>query len=488
MRVNGGKGHLFSLAQSQCPALCEYTVKYHYIRNYKEDVHAHPCGRIGRAYAHESELRGEYQRSYDSAHQLDPSAYHGQRAPSYALQRVAIDEYRRERDIKHTLPKQILFGHIHHFVRDVRREQSGHRFRAYRDEPQSEQSAHGAYYHAPSHADAYVGELARAVILPAIRSDRTAERIQALGRKVVDLGSRRVSRDRGGTELVERGLLDHHSDRSYRKLQRHRQSDRHMLPIKLERIGEMFLSDTVRTEPCEKEHETAYRRDRLRKHRRPSRARNAHAEVNDEQKVETYVEHRSQYQEYQRRTAVADRAQHGRAEVVKHRRAESPINGHDIVVGIIDYVVRRIHQVKQRHGGDDAYRGKDNGQNDAQQQRRSDTPPDALFVPRSEKLTCLDREARGQSLNETDDEKRDRAGRAHARQGVVVYRLPDDYRVDHAVKLLENIADEYRYREYDDVAKRLTYGKVSCHKTSSDIGCRLKAFPAAAQAVLYYKL
>ena len=236
-----------------------------------------------------------------------------------------------------------------------------------------------------------------------------------------------------------------------------------MLPIEHERIGEVFAANAEPLEPGEQKHKAPDRRHALRQHRRPAGAGDAHLERYDEQKVKPDVEHRRDDEEDERRAAVAYRAQHRRAEIVKYRGDQSPIDRHDVVVRIADDVVRGLHEFEKRHRRHDADRRQNHRKHRAEQNGRSDAAPHPLFVLCSEELTRLDRKAGGQTLHESYDEKGYRARRADARERVVVDRLTDDDRVDHTVKLLENIADEDRYREQDYIAQRFARSEVVCH-------------------------
>ena len=88
--------------------------------------------------------------------------------------------------------------------------------------------------------------------------------------------------------------------------------------------------------------------NRLRKHSSPRGSGNSHAKIQDEKKVQTDIQKRSDHQKDQRRNAVTKRTDDAGYHVVKHRRPDSVIDDQHVSQSIIENIGRRIHCNKER--------------------------------------------------------------------------------------------------------------------------------------------
>ena len=86
----------------------------------------------------------------------------------------------------------------------------------------------------------------------------------------------------------------------------------------------------------------------LRKHRRPRRARNAPAELQNKQQVKPDVEQRRARQDQHRRFAVAQGADKARQQIVKHRRRDPEKDGENVLISALKNIFRRLHQAQNR--------------------------------------------------------------------------------------------------------------------------------------------
>ena len=203
--------------------------------------------------------------------------------------------------------------------------------------------------------------------------------------------------------------------------------------------------------------------DELRKHRRPRRARDAHAERHDEDYVERDVQERREYKEVKRRPAVAERAQNVRYQVIRDRRARAEHDGEHIIVGHPVNFGRRVHPSDDRARRGAAENRQHDGEDERQQRGGRYRPPHAHLAARAEALPDADAEAARQPLHEAENEIDESPRRADRRERLRAHRAPDDDRIRERVKKLKQIAADNRQRKGEDRPRRTPRRQILNH-------------------------
>ena len=184
-------------------------------------------------------------------------------------------------------------------------------------------------------------------------------------------------------------------------------------------------------------------------------------EIDDEHQIQHDVEHGGQQQEIQRALAVAQRAHDGRSQIIQNHGGNAQQHGGKISVGFVDDVGRRLHP------DENLPRQRDGNRRDDQSHRRG--KPDTvghifaqiLLVMRAEALCNRDGQSRAGTHAEAQNQELQRAHRAHCGQRVHPQILTDDDAIGHAVKLLEEVAENQRQRKSKNMLRRTAEGHIS---------------------------
>jgi len=152
-------------------------------------------------------------------------------------------------------------------------------------------------------------------------------------------------------------------------------------------------------------------------------------------------------------------------------------------VGIVKDILRGLHQLQHRPCQRYAYRRQDHGNPRSQQDARRHAFAHAVHITRPEPLCGDDGEAGGQSLRKSDNQKGNTTRGPHRRQSLHPDRPSHDHGIRHAVKLLEQVADEQRNREKQDLFGWAAPGQVvghGCRLSRQAGGCRIGRLPVSS--------
>ena len=107
---------------------------------------------------------------------------------------------------------------------------------------------------------------------------------------------------------------------------------------------------------------------------------NSHLKVDNEYQVQNHVQHCGKDQEDQRSPAVSHCTQVGGKQVVKNSGNDSRTDDHDVCVGILENIVRRVHQFQQTVHADHAESTDGYGKNQGQKDSVGNADLHSLFV------------------------------------------------------------------------------------------------------------
>ena len=424
----------------------------------EKDIRRQPRGGVGRADSRETPEADEDEGGEHSAAQLGYARKGGDGALADPLQGVAIDEHRAQKQIAGALPEQVLSAVGENIVVIQQRfpaalpidKEIHERLVQARAQPEPQQRGKENVEHTHVHSLPHAVEFSRAAVLPRVVRHRRAERGESLADEIVDFGRGGVGGGdaaEGGVQPVERRLLYDTADRRNGKLQRHGQPDGDMPARKPQIEAEIRPSGTEPRVAPEHIKETGDGGEKVGKNGRERRADIVHLQPHDEREVQPHVERNADDKKDKRSGGVADRPQHRRKHVVKHRRADSAEDGKQIPVRIIEIDVGSLHQAEKcarernRDGGE---KGRDDN---TERKTHGDRAADPLFVARAEALRNAHTEPRGKPVCKAEHEKRDGSRKSHARERVHVYGVADDHGIDHAVQLLKHASRKHGKRE-----------------------------------------
>ena len=178
-----------------------------------------------------------------------------------------------------------------------------------------------------------------------------------------------------------------------------------------------------------------------------------------EQDVKKDVDHHRADQKMQGSAAVSERAKHGGAEIIQHGGPDAHENEEDVTIGVVEDLLRGVHQAEQIIGPEEA----DCLNQDGDPKPEPDQLRRALFddvrPAGPEALGDRNGKAGADTEREPDDQEVQRPGHADARKGVQAENAADENAVGEVVKLLEQIPDQQRNTEAQDALQ----GRTCCH-------------------------
>lgn len=130
--------------------------------------------------------------------------------------------------------------------------------------------------------------------------------------------------------------------------------------------------------------------------------------------------------------------------IVQECRRNTRKNNHEIRIGVVDNVGRRAHQFENVAAEHDREHREHRAETGAQPDRVADEAAQLLVVAAAEALCDRNRKATAQAEAEADDQKGDGARGTDRGERTGAEHAPDDDRVDHRIKLLENVAEKQR--------------------------------------------
>ena len=201
----------------------------------------------------------------------------------------------------------------------------------------------------------------------------------------------------------------------------------------------------------------------LRKHGGPGSALHTAVQILHEQNVKDHVHDRRSDQKVQRRAAVAQGAQHGGAQIVKHGRADAHEDDENIAVRVVKDLRRGVHQPQQIIGPEKADQADDRRDAEAQPHKLRRAPADTLQIPGAEALGNGDGETGTAAGRKAEDQKAQGTRGADRRKGVQAEDAADQDAVGQIIKLLKQVSDQKRHAKAQDALQRRTRGHVSCH-------------------------
>ena len=310
---------------------------------------------------------------------------------------------------------------------------------------------------------AYPVHLACAHVLAHKIDQGGAERKARLCRHTFNFGTRRISSHHIGAEPVHCPLDRHAADGTdaIGQGRRHTQPDqgpgqrRGKVPIAAMGNQEFVASAHIK--------QTADTRKRLADNGCQSRAGRSHGDNHHQQQVQNNIAHRRNDQKYQRRPAVAHRPENARKQVIVHHAGNAPKDDDDIEVGVVENILRRLHNLQNGRGkyhADGGNRqGKQCGKLNTHRHRVAQFP--LLFA--AVQLGDDDGEARRQTKGRAQDKKADGAGTAHGRHGLLPHEAAHNDGIHHAVELLKQIADENGHAQGKQQPDGSALCQILCH-------------------------
>ena len=276
-------------------------------------------------------------------------------------------------------------------------------------------------------------ELHCAVVLPAVDGHGRACGVERTGEELADLVCCGDGCDGDRAEAIHGRLHDDGADGGDGILQAHRHADgkqpRDMCAARPQLTG----AKTQNGIALSHDGQTQQAGDGLRDHGRPCRALHAHAEHGDGQQVERNVQQGGENEKIDRGPGVSERADDAGDEIIKDDGGDAEENDEDVVVGIPENIVRRVHPAQ--HGCAQQRRG--HGEHHGERSRE----PDAVchkaaqlrFVALAEFLRHGDDETVADADAEAEHQKIDGARRADARKRVHAEKTADDERIYHII-------------------------------------------------------
>ena len=201
----------------------------------------------------------------------------------------------------------------------------------------------------------------------------------------------------------------------------------------------------------------------LRKNGGPGRALHTEVQIFHEQNVKDHVHDHRRDQKVQRCTAVTQRAQYGRAQIVKHRCTHAHEDDEDVAVCVVKNLCRSIHQAKQIVGPEKADQANDRRDAASQPNKLCRTAADTLQISGTEALGNWDSKAGTAACGKAQDQKAQCARGADRCKGVQAEDAADQDTVGQIIKLLKQVPNQKRHAKSQDALQRRTRGHVSCH-------------------------
>ena len=206
---------------------------------------------------------------------------------------------------------------------------------------------------------------------------------------------------------------------------------------------------------------------KLGQHRRPCGALHAHVEVLHKQDIQNDVHCHRGDQEMQRRAAVAQGAQHRRAQVIQHRRADAHEHDEDIAVCVFKDLRRGIHEPEQIVRPEKADQPDHRRDPEAEPHKLGCTAADALRVPCPEALGDGDGKAGAAARGKAQDQEVQRPRGAHGGKGIQAQDAAYQNAVRNIIELLKQVADQKRRAEAQDAFQRRTCRHFVCHNKTN---------------------
>ena len=197
---------------------------------------------------------------------------------------------------------------------------------------------------------------------------------------------------------------------------------------------EVFQTDE-QTEQCRK---------KLGKNRSPGSTGNTHMEWYNKQDVQKNVQDRGKHQKIKRCFTVAQRTKHIGDHIIKNSCARSEKNDKHVIVSFAGNILRNLHPAENLVSQQAADQSQDNGKNNTEQCRYSNTFAHTFFVLCTTPLAKADTESTGKAIDKAKDKIDNDTGGTNCCKGISTKRFADDHRVSKCIKKLKKISENNR--------------------------------------------
>ena len=265
-----------------------------------------------------------------------------------------------------------------------------------------------------------------------------------------------------GAQTVDGGLQQDAADGGDGILQSHRQTHAQQMPCIDPAQMQVLPAQVQQREPFHHKHKAQHTGDKLTQQGCPPRAGNAHMEAHNEQHIQRHVQKTGQNQKYQRCTGIAQRTNDAGQQVIQHGGGDSQEDYPDIAVSIGKGFLGIVHPAKDlsAQGGGD--QGDGQGNDGAQPDHVAHKPPQSLKVLLPEFLRHRDGKTGTDTVAHAQHHEVDGAGGAHTSQRLYSQKFAYDYRIHHAVKLLEQHTEQQRQHEGQNQLHGGANGQITC--------------------------
>ena len=185
----------------------------------------------------------------------------------------------------------------------------------------------------------------------------------------------------------------------------------------------------------------------LTQQRRPAGSSHAHLQRQNQYNVQQDVQQAAHNQKHQGRPGVAQGTENTGQQVVQHGRGDAQENDEDVIVGVGEGILRRVHPdenpaAQQRR--DQRYR---QGNDAAEPDHVSHEPAKAIIILLTEFLGHGNGKARADTVAQSQHQEVDGAGGADACQSVHPQKFAHHNGIHHAVELLEQQSENQGHHE-----------------------------------------
>ena len=183
----------------------------------------------------------------------------------------------------------------------------------------------------------------------------------------------------------------------------------------------------------------------------------------DEQDVQKDIDHNRDNQKMQGSAAVAECTKHGGAQIVQHGCPDAHEDEEDIAIGIVENLLRGVHQAEQIICPEEADQLNQDGDPEPEPNQLRAALFDDIRSSGPEALCNRDGKAGADPEGKPDDQEIQSPGHTNTGKGVQTQDTTDENAVGEVIKLLKQVPDQQWNAEAQNALQRRTCCHIFYH-------------------------